>query len=130
MALVAADVVARARVLWPALTESAAPDAVALAWVTAAEQLVGTAYKSLQFDATAHALAHFMYRLDPVGELGTGGAGTGAVGSLRTGNLSVGFQGSGAGRSGSDADLELTRPGQTLLMLRSTLPATLPRWIS
>ena len=105
MALAAADVVARARVLWPQLTVAAAPQTTALAWVPMALQIAGDVYLELQTDAAAHALAHCMYRLDPAGVLGTGGGGSGAISSIRTGGLSVGYHGSTTGRRGSDADL-------------------------
>lgn len=130
MAVAAADVVARMRVLWPQLTSSAAPDATALAWVDTVARLVGSVpYGTTELEAKAHMLAHFMYRVDPAGLLGAGGL-HGSVTGVTQGPMSVSFADPAAGDPGSDADLKRTAPGRTLLMLRSTLKATMPRWVS
>lgn len=113
------------RALWPALDATAAPDAVALAWVNWARNIAGENYGDDILDAQANALAHMMYRLDPSGTLGSGGVSTGQVTSIKTLSLSVSYGAAGGGSAvpGSDADLMTTRPGQALLALRATKAA-------
>lgn len=127
MSLDPAEVVAKARELWPVLTEAVFPDTLALAWVPAALHIAGKAYRNMHLDAAAHVLAHFAYK-NPATGLGAGGGGTGAATSIKTASLAVTFAGPVAGLPPSDAELATTAPGQVLLSLRRPLAATVPRW--
>lgn len=113
-----ATIIARTRALWPALTTAVASDAFCEAWVPAARLYVGTGWGSAELDALSHLVAHYIYRIDPAGTLGTGGAGIGAVQSISTNGLSASF----AAPTVAPADVELatTRPGSAYLSLRAT----------
>lgn len=119
-----AAVIARARALWPALTTAAASDTFLSAWLVQARHLAASPrWGALQLDATAHALAHFAYRVDPAGLLTGGGASAGPVTSLSTLGLSASFAGPAAAqqRSAADAELATTPPGRAFLALRASV---------
>ena len=123
MSFTHADVVDRARKLWPLITIAAAPDAFALCWVPTALLIAGPAYNERHLDAAAHALAHFLYS-EPSTGLGTGAAGP--VTSVKTKSLSVTYGNTSSGASGGSADLSSTAPGRVLLTMRAALAATVP----
>ncbi len=118
-----ATIIALMRQLWPQVTTAAASDAWCEAWIPNIRSFAGTNFGTYQTYAFAHLLAHFAYRVDQNGILGSGGAGIGAVMSLGTGKLSASF---GAGMEGlivgmTDAEFGTTRPGCAYLALRGTI---------
>ncbi len=132
----AAEVVERASELWP---ETAAALATPVgtgsktlgeAWAPQALRIAGPSYDPDRLDAAAHALAHSMYR-SPSTDVGAGGGsgGAGAVTSISTKSLKASFGSSSTGSMWTDAVLELTLPGQALLMLRATCLDIMPLMI-
>ena len=118
-----ATIIALMRQLWPQVTIAAASDVWCEAWIPNVRGFAGTNFGTYQTYAFAHLLAHFAYRVDPAGILGTGGAGIGAIMSIGTGKLSASF---GAGIEAkiagmTDAEFATTRPGCAYLALRGTV---------
>lgn len=120
----AAQVIARARVLWPALTVTAAPDALLTAWYDWARAIdEGSIDWTTYLDRLAHLVAHCAYKVDPTGALGGGGASGGAATSVRTGALSVSFDAGGKvipSHSPTTAWLASTAPGAAYLAIRDS----------
>lgn len=119
-----AQVIARARALWPALTVTAAPDALLEAWLPWCRAVdEGSIDWTTYLDRLANLVAHCAYRVDPTGALGGGGASGGAAASVRTGDLSVTYGEGGRvipSHSPTTAWLASTAPGAAYLALRDS----------
>jgi len=121
-----AEVVARARVIWPALVSSS--NAILEAWAEWAQAMVGTVWGDRQLLGQALLLCHAMAAVDPQGDLGSGGGAStaGAVSNLSTSRMSVGYGGGGpmssyAAPSDADAQLATTTYGRQYLALRNVI---------
>lgn len=120
-----AEIIARARALYPRVTVSVVSDAYLTVWLPWARQLTGPAFGAMRNDAIAMLLAHRAFR-GPLGlTLGVDGEVTpGAVESIGKRSLSASFgrRMSDLAQSVGDASLATTGPGCDWLQIREALP--------
>lgn len=127
--MTATSAIALTRVLWPAVTDTAAPDAFLTAWYDDAAARAGDAYFGTSREmAVAHLLAHAAYRVLP--SLNGGNvASPGAVSAATSSRRSVTYGGKSASDHAmtmADAELATTRPGQAYIALRDRQLDRLP----
>ena len=123
MALSDAEIIASARAYWPKLTVAVASDVFLTTWLVWARSQQGVQEWAALYDqGLAHLIAHAAFFMDPNDELG-GGAIGGPVLSIST--LSMSLSVGSVISDGSDTSTRImssTKPGQTWLTLRATLP--------
>lgn len=118
-----AAAIAKTRALWPQVTEDAASDTWLAEWYADAIDLAGEEWfddDATRLRAVAHLLAHYAYRYDPCGVLGSS-TNPGNVSAVTTGRRSVTYAGKGPAdhvTNVTDAELASTRPGQAYITLR------------